>query len=264
MNDETTPRCASYFDKSITNALKLLIRGGVALHEFAEINPALTRYSLIAFDVALSGPGGFVLGRVAELSGVSDQLTHKIDQAESLLSGYLTTKLGLKESAADLLASAGSFGLQFAILGIVGNKSKQVLDAAHKVADKVKAGISQKSRIKTINSRRPINSEYAGGFYPLEKLPLDLRSKYPHSVPFTGAGHPDFSRYAQKKVQINMTGNNKIDRKLANQASGYKQTPAGYTWHHSHDGKTMMLVPSELHNAVKHTGGVALMKKKND
>lgn len=53
-----------------------------------------------------------------------------------------------------------------------------------------------KSRVRPINNRKPINSEHANGVYPLEKLPEELRRKYPHSVPFTGTGHPDFSRYA--------------------------------------------------------------------
>lgn len=35
----------------------------------------------------------------------------------------------------------------------------------------------------------------------------------------------------------------------------------GYTWHHVEDGKTMMLVPTDLHQAVRHTGGAALLRK---
>jgi hypothetical protein len=72
------------------------------------------------------------------------------------------------------------------------------------------------SRVRSINGRMPINAEYAGKIYPLEKLPLELRHKYPHSVPFTGTGHPDFSRYAVKKVKISMTGNRYKDNKMAN------------------------------------------------
>lgn len=34
----------------------------------------------------------------------------------------------------------------------------------------------------------------------------------------------------------------------------------GYTWHHVEDGRTMQLVPRDLHTAVKHTGGVAVIK----
>ena len=40
-----------------------------------------------------------------------------------------------------------------------------------------------------------------------------------------------------------------------------ENTPEGYTWHHVEDGKTMMLVPSDIHSAVRHTGGASLIKK---
>ncbi|WP_370221743.1 HNH endonuclease [Cytobacillus sp.] len=42
---------------------------------------------------------------------------------------------------------------------------------------------------------------------------------------------------------------------------GLKNTPAGYTWHHVEDGKTMMLVPSDIHGEVRHTGGASLIRK---
>lgn len=41
----------------------------------------------------------------------------------------------------------------------------------------------------------------------------------------------------------------------------YSSTPAGYTWHHVEDGRTMLLVPSDLHSAVRHTGGASLIRK---
>jgi hypothetical protein len=40
------------------------------------------------------------------------------------------------------------------------------------------------------------------------------------------------------------------------------KTPDGYTWHHHQVGKTMQLVPKNLHKEVKHTGGAA-MKRDN-
>lgn len=118
------------------------------------------------------------------------------------------------------------------------------------------------SRIRPINNRIPINSEYAGKVYPLEKLPVELRQKYPHSVPFTGTGHPDFSRYAIKKVEIEMSGSNYQDKKQANKIAEFDKTPKGYTWHHHHDGKSMYLIPKDIHAAVDHTGGSAIVKSK--
>ena len=34
--------------------------------------------------------------------------------------------------------------------------------------------------------------------------------------------------------------------------------PEGYVWHHHYDGKTLMAVPKDLHDAVRHAGGIAL------
>lgn len=127
-----------------------------------------------------------------------------------------------------------------------------------------KTNLEGTSSVRKINNQRPRNHEYANSVYPLEKLPKEIRNKYPHSVPFTGTGHPDFSRYAIKKVQIEVTGKNWIDFPAADKAAGILKRPKDYTWHHHHDGKSMYLVPREIHEAVKHTGGVAIIKGKKD
>lgn len=123
-----------------------------------------------------------------------------------------------------------------------------------------KKEVDENSRVRPVNGRMPRNHQYAGQVYPVEKLPLDLQKKFPHSVPFTGSGFPDFTRYAKKKVRIKVTGDHYQDTKLANEVAGYKKEPEGYTWHHHHDGETMMLVDFELHQFVKHTGGAAIVK----
>ena len=46
-----------------------------------------------------------------------------------------------------------------------------------------------------------------------------------------------------------------------NEALGLKSTPKRYTWHYVEDGMTMMLVPSDIHSAVKHTGRASLINK---
>jgi hypothetical protein len=33
-----------------------------------------------------------------------------------------------------------------------------------------------------------------------------------------------------------------------------------HTWHHVEDGKTMQLIPWDLHDGVRHSGGVAVTK----
>lgn len=34
--------------------------------------------------------------------------------------------------------------------------------------------------------------------------------------------------------------------------------PRDTIWHHNEDGKTMELVPTDLHSAVSHAGGIAM------
>lgn len=136
-------------------------------------------------------------------------------------------------------------------------------------------------RVRPINDRMPINSDYAGKSFRFDKINLekklekikdpvkierttqlfkDLNKKYPHGVPFSGAGQVDFSRYSQKNVRIDFSGNRKTDEVLANKVAGYPKTPEGFTWHHHHDCTTMQLLPTDLHDTIKHIGGFAIMK----
>ena len=117
------------------------------------------------------------------------------------------------------------------------------------------------SRVRPVNGRAPINSgRYAGRTVPLEDLPRELRNKYPHSVPFSGAGFPDFSRYSIRNVRIEPGSTRAVDFARADRAAGYSRNnprPDGYTWHHHQDTGYMQLVPTDLHDFVKHTGGIA-------
>jgi A nuclease of the HNH/ENDO VII superfamily with conserved WHH len=106
---------------------------------------------------------------------------------------------------------------------------------------------------------RIINKKFAGQTYNLSG---DLAKKYSKGVKFTKDGFPDFSPYSKAIVKIDgLKGNTSSDFTAANKALGIKTTPSGYTWHHVEDGRTLMLVPTELHQAVRHTGGAALLKK---
>ncbi|WP_196479972.1 HNH endonuclease [Burkholderia pseudomultivorans] len=40
--------------------------------------------------------------------------------------------------------------------------------------------------------------------------------------------------------------------------------PDGYVWHHVENVKTMFLIPQDLHNAVRHTGGAAVLQPPGD
>ena len=78
---------------------------------------------------------------------------------------------------------------------------------------------------------------------------------------YTRAGYPVFSPYAEKTVVVdNLTGDRPADFAAANDAIGASRTPRGYVWHHVEDGRTLELVPKDLHEAVRHTGGVPAIK----
>ena len=92
------------------------------------------------------------------------------------------------------------------------------------------------------------------------------------NVTYSKEGYPDFSPYSHPDypdpVEINMTGNNYNDFKEANKAIGLSgaNPPDGYTWHHLEDGKRMLLVDSDIHDATSggfpHTGGASIVRNK--
>lgn len=102
-----------------------------------------------------------------------------------------------------------------------------------------------------MGGRKPINSGYAG-------------QTHPSGVRFKENGFPDFTPHAKAQVQVEgLTGNRLIDNRLANRAAGFgdsTRAPKGFTWHHVEDGRTMQLVPADIHKATGHTGGAAVIR----
>ncbi|VWC91690.1 Large exoprotein involved in heme utilization or adhesion [Burkholderia contaminans] len=116
-----------------------------------------------------------------------------------------------------------------------------------------------------INGRYPINSKYADQQFPMDKLSPEIQQKYPQGIKFNSQGFPDFLPYAKAKTDIsNLTGNYRTDEALANKKVGLSETPEGYVWHHVENGQTMLLIPQDLHNAVRHTGGSAVLQPPGD
>jgi hypothetical protein len=117
------------------------------------------------------------------------------------------------------------------------------------------------NRIQKVNGRNPINSRYAGQAYPMAKLSRYLQEKYPNGVRFKPTGFLELSPYAIAEVKVEgLTGAYNHDAGLANKEAGFLETPDGFTWHHVEDGETMQLVPTDLHKAVGHTGGGAVIR----
>ena len=112
-----------------------------------------------------------------------------------------------------------------------------------------KAQLGPPPGVRLVNGRPPINSQYAGG-------------RHPSGTRFSSEGFPDFSPVAKARVQIQgLTGNYATDAAMANQAAGLARTPKNMVWHHVEDARTMLLVPKSIHNAVRHTGGAAIIKE---
>ena len=126
-----------------------------------------------------------------------------------------------------------------------------------------------------VHNRCKMNEKYADKTYKFPEGSVNA-AKYPEGVYFTPEGYPDFSKYAQKVVKFDypslegkaagtcLTGNCSTDFKLANKMAGFKETPAGFTWHHKEDMMTMELVPQDLHSVafggVAHNGGESLLR----
>jgi len=116
------------------------------------------------------------------------------------------------------------------------------------------------AKVEPVAGQLPRNHAYAGHEFPRSQLPPKYRER---GLRFKDTGYPDFEPYAmvlpngQKKVKIALTGSRSADETAANAAVKLKRQPRGYTWHHNEDMETMSLVPTDLHNTVKHTGGTA-------
>jgi hypothetical protein len=93
-----------------------------------------------------------------------------------------------------------------------------------------------------------------------EETRLDFAKRYPAGVRFTRAGYPVFTPYAVERIHIDDLAGTGNDFKRANRLMGFDETPPDFTWHHVENGRTLELVPSDLHEAVRHTGGNADMR----
>lgn len=80
-----------------------------------------------------------------------------------------------------------------------------------------------------------------------------------NSVTYNADGYPDFSPYKIEQADNlkGLNGNYHHDAKIANASIEYDEIPEGYVWHHVEDGKTMQLIPQEIHNNFPHTGGAS-------
>ena len=84
------------------------------------------------------------------------------------------------------------------------------------------------------------------------------------SIKYSADGVPNFKPHSVAETQLpNGFTSRGADFRAANNATGYSQhgsrSPPGHTWHHTNDGKTMQLIPRQLHRQFRHSGGFAKM-----
>jgi hypothetical protein len=149
------------------------------------------------------------------------------------------------------------------------------------------------SKIQTIGGKLPLNAEdfaskafsfdlaqnpvakarlaekYAGAELAEKTKAFEsLARKYPNGVKFTSKGFPDFTPYtvklpngSQARFPLKTTGNRSKDFAAADKMAGiteeYRQANE-LVWHHMEDMETMILVPRDVHKAVKHSGGISV------
>ncbi|WP_299460874.1 HNH endonuclease [uncultured Microscilla sp.] len=150
-----------------------------------------------------------------------------------------------------------------------GHKRKATYDESGDEVNFInKYGVNE-TEIRYVGSRAPRNAKkYAGKTFP---LPRSLRRKYGKGVKFSKKGFPDFEAVLKakgikyKKTTITMSANSAQDiaaanKKVFNHSTNRPSEFKDYTWHHSEDGSSMILVPRDLHDYVKHTGGDAITR----
>lgn len=137
-------------------------------------------------------------------------------------------------------------------------------DLAHKL--KAADNMADAARVKPVAGRLPINHRYAGQDFPRERLPPEYQAKGVH---INADGFPEFEPHAmtlpngKKRVHVELTGGRTPDEKIANRLAGLDETPVDFTWHHDAITGDMMLIPTDLHDAVRHTGDAAVWRHVN-
>ena len=148
--------------------------------------------------------------------------------------------------------------------------------------------VEQAAKVKPIQGSLPINHEFAGKAISVDsidaqlsnaKLPAETRAKLQRlrkvmvehgiqEIRYTEAGYPDFSPFAYEKngvkadVEIYLRGRRGKDDLAADARFGEMvgdpdfEAPDGFTWHHSEQVGRMLLVPTGIHDAFKHTGAI--------
>lgn len=129
-----------------------------------------------------------------------------------------------------------------------------------------------------LTNRYPINARYAGGKWrngDVSKMPLGFYKKY-DDIYFNDRGFPIFDKHVFKfkdssgagtrvaDVVIKPTGSRWKDFREADKAFNIDRKfrkENNLVWHHHEETGRMQLIPKDLHNVVRHSGGWAIWGK---
>lgn len=136
--------------------------------------------------------------------------------------------------------------------------------------------------IEPVNGANPRNWKLAGKTYDFAKKHPEtyevLRKQFPEfaeaikdGIKFTKDGYPDLSPFRKAEYIFDHSFTTRTSDFLEADKSIWPHIKTaqegndlrakyGLTWHHHQDGRTLQLVPTELHDKVKHTGGFAIEK----
>ncbi|KAB3523274.1 hypothetical protein GC425_01815 [Corynebacterium sp. zg254] len=127
-------------------------------------------------------------------------------------------------------------------------------------------------------NRYPINARYAGGKWrngDVSRMPKGFHEKY-GDIYFSERGYPIFDNNLAKPEEYGIPSGKVPDITIKPQGSRYKDVKAAdeaigidedfreandLVWHHHEETGRMQLIPRELHQVVRHTGGWAIWGK---
>ncbi|RZI45770.1 LysM peptidoglycan-binding domain-containing protein [Rickettsiales endosymbiont of Peranema trichophorum] len=257
--------------------------------------PWCVEYGVSAVRVALSALGGpAAVGAVALQEVRAQAIGYVISEAsgeyiaDKIVEGgkALSVGYGIDENKArDLIA------VQIMLSGAVAGKALgdvlskvQAKVAKPKVFYKLDDNAHYKKDIPEtvdkIGDRYPINAKWAGKTLKFDsaefldnKSPeniaryLELAKKYPNGVFYDEKAFVDLKPYSKMEVQVpGLTGKYAYDVTLADKIAQRLDPsfvrPETHTWHHHQDGLTMLMVPRDLHSAIPHTGGAAILRQR--
>ena len=224
----------------------------------------------ILFGVLLSMALDFVPG-VGTAKGIAEAITGR-DLITGQELAWWERVLGIVPVLGGVAGAAGALSRGARAVDDIADAGRGIDHAADAARDVERAAdVARDSRGRIIpaevqrlpSGRLPANWHYAGRTFDGPTWTPRLQERYPDGVIFTRDGFPDFSPYSSHTVRFEppgFEGNHGSDFRQANARSGLPETPDGYTWHHHQDGQTMQLVPTEVHDAVRHAGGVAIKR----